>query len=224
MSLFRCEENLSEDENHTDAQIQKKKIRLKMNRSENDPLFTGKLNLSLKDLQNAEELWLVKLPRNCRRERMEGQEIILENNAENPLKLKSNGAVQNAQVMKDKFNLPFVCPQKSKDRISLRLEHGLNAEKALHNRVENFEDLEEDADTVSLSFKGKIVLSRSVETGVLPKPSPEKIERIPQPSLKRRHPFFGLDEPPTTIVKTQEEPNIAPQEKSSKKRKKRTKE
>ena len=42
MSLFRCEENLSEDENHTDAQIQKKKIRLKMNRSENDPLFTGK--------------------------------------------------------------------------------------------------------------------------------------------------------------------------------------
>ena len=178
MSLFRCEENLSEDENHTDAQIQKKKIRLKMNRSENDPLFTGKyavpfsllcilqtilfvnlnffcitgkLNLSLKDLQNAEELWLVKLPRNCRRERMEGQEIILENNAENPLKLKSNGAVQNAQVMKDKFNLPFVCPQKSKDRISLRLEHGLNAEKALHNRVENFEDLEEDADT------GKII-------------------------------------------------------------------
>jgi hypothetical protein len=42
MSLFRCEENLSEDETQTDAQIQKKKIRLKMNRSENDPLFTGK--------------------------------------------------------------------------------------------------------------------------------------------------------------------------------------
>ena len=108
---------------------------------------TGKLNFSLKDLQNAGELWLVKLPRNCRPERMEGQEIILENDAENPLKLNSNGAVQNAQVMKDKFNLPFVCPQKSKHRIALRLEHGLKAEKALHNRVENFEDLEEDADT-----------------------------------------------------------------------------
>ena len=173
MSLFRCDENLSEDENLTDAQIQKKKIRLKINRSENDPLFTGKyiipfnllcilpdnfalqsyffstgkLNLSLKELQNAEELWLVKLPRNCRPERMEGQEIILENNAENPLKLKSNGAVQNAQVMKDKFSLPFVCPKKSKDRVPFRLEHGLNAEKALHNRVEKFEDLEEDADT-----------------------------------------------------------------------------
>ena len=172
MSLFRCDENLSEDENLTDAQIQKKKIRLKINRSENDPLFTGKyiillsimytprqfwssilffstgkLNLGLKDLQNAEELWLVKLPRNCRPERMEGQEIILENNAENPLKLKSNGAVQNAQVMKDKFSLPFVCPKRSKDRVPFRLEHGLNAEKALHNRVEKFEDLEEDADT-----------------------------------------------------------------------------
>lgn len=224
MSLFRCKENLSEDETQTDAQIQKKKIRLKMNRSENDPLFTGKLNLGLKELQNAEELWLVKLPRNCRRERMEGQEIILENDAENPLKLKSNGAVQNAQVIKDKFNLPFVCPQKVKDRIPLRLEHGLNAERALHNRVEDFQDLEEDADTVSLSFKGKIVLSRSVETGFLPKPSPEKIERIPQPTLKRRHPFFGLDEPPTTIVKTEEEPNVAQHEKNSKKRKKRTKE
>ena len=78
---------------------------------------------------------------------MEGQEIILENDAENPLKLKSNGAVQNAQVMKDKFNLPFVCPKKSKDRTALRKEHGLNAVKALHNRVEDFEDLEEDADT-----------------------------------------------------------------------------
>jgi hypothetical protein len=78
--------------------------------------------------------------------------------------------------------------------------------------------------SVSLSFKGKIVLSRSVETGFLPKPSPEKIERIPQPTLKRRHPFFGLDEPPTTIVKTEEEPNVAQHEKNSKKRKKRTKE
>ena len=69
------------------------------------------------------------------------------------------------------------------------------------------------------------MLSRNVETGFLPKPSPEKIERIPQPSLKRRHPFFGLDEPPTTInVKTREEPNIVPPEKSSKKRKKRSKE
>ena len=42
MSLFRCDENISEDENLTAAQIQKKKIRLKINRSENDPLFTGK--------------------------------------------------------------------------------------------------------------------------------------------------------------------------------------
>ena len=44
MSLFRYTENLSEDENHTEAQIQKKKMRNKMNRSEDDPVFTGKFH------------------------------------------------------------------------------------------------------------------------------------------------------------------------------------
>ena len=78
---------------------------------------------------------------------MEGQDIILDNDAENALKLKTNGAVQNAQVTKSKFTLPFVCPRKVKDRESVRKEFGLKAEKALHNRDEKFEDLEEDATT-----------------------------------------------------------------------------
>ena len=47
MSLFRYAENLSEDENHTEAQIQKKRIRMKMNRSENDPVFKGKKLLKM---------------------------------------------------------------------------------------------------------------------------------------------------------------------------------
>ena len=42
MSLFRHTENLSEDENQTEAQIHKKKMRIKMNRSEDDPVFKGK--------------------------------------------------------------------------------------------------------------------------------------------------------------------------------------
>ena len=66
------------------------------------------------------------------------------------------------------------------------------------------------------------MLSRNVETGILPKPSPEKIERIPQPVLKRRHPFFGLDKPPTSIVKTEKEDNIV-LDKSVKKQKKKRK-
>lgn len=37
-----------------------------MNRDENDPVFKGKVNLSLKELQNADELWLVKVPKSVR--------------------------------------------------------------------------------------------------------------------------------------------------------------
>jgi len=224
MSLFRYAENLSEDENHTEAQIQKKRIRMKMNRSENDPVFKGKVNLSLDALQNAEEeLWLVKLPKNFRAERMEGQEIELKNDSETPLQLKTNGAIQNATVIENTFSLPFVCPQKDKKRVSVRKKHGLQAEKAIQNRDETIQDLEEDADTVSLQFKGKIVLLRHVETGEVPKPMPEEIERIPQPILKRRHPFFGVQEPSRDTGETKEVPENIVVEKKSKKRKKSTK-
>ena len=125
MSLFRYAENISEDENHTEAQIQKKRIRMKLNHSENDPVFKGKTNLALEDLKEGidsenHELWVVKLPKNFRAERMEGQEIEfpskkgLENASITPLDLKNNGVVQNALVTKETFSLPFVCPKKDK--------------------------------------------------------------------------------------------------------------
>ena len=57
---------------------------------------------------------------------------------------------------------------------------------------------------VSLQFKGKIVLSRHVETGEAPKPTPEEIERIPQPILKKRHPFFGVQQTPCDFSETKE--------------------
>ena len=67
------------------------------------------------------------------------------------------------------------------------------------------------------------MLSRHVETGVLPEPVPEEIERIVQPSLKRRHPFFGLDVPPSDVKKTKNHIEIVLVEKPSKKRKKLSK-
>ena len=143
-------------------------------------------------------------------ERFEGHEIVLENEAKNILEL-NNGTVQEAKVTKSKFQLPFVCPQSNKDRISARTQHGLKAEKAIEKGQEDFKDMEEDADSISVSFKGKIEMSKSVEIGSLPKPKPEESMRLPQPNLKRRHPFFGLEQTPSPIVKSEK--------KASKKRK-----
>ena len=53
--------------------------------------------------------------------------------------------------------------------------------------------------------KGTITLSQHVDIGTVPKPEAEIIEKIPQPALKRRHPFFGLATPPSTIEKIQAE-------------------
>ena len=79
---------------------------------------------------------------------MEGQEIELENDSETPLQLKTNGAIQNATVIKNTFSLPFVCPnKKDKKRVAVREKHGLKLEKAIQNRDETIQDLEEDADT-----------------------------------------------------------------------------
>ena len=97
-------------------------------------------------MQNSGDLWLIKIPRNIRSDKMEGQEIILDEEAENSLKLQSNGAIQSAKVTKNKFSLPIVCPKSSKNQTKIRLEHGLEAEKALQNRIDDFKDLEEDAD------------------------------------------------------------------------------
>ena len=117
------------------------------------------------------ELWLVKLPKNFRAERMEGQEIEfpskkgLENASITPLDLKNNGVVQNALVTKETFSLPFVCPKKDKKLVKVRMEHGLKVEKAIQNCNETgIQDLEEEADTVSLQFKGKIRASYKNES------------------------------------------------------------
>ena len=63
------------------------------------------------------------------------------------LDLKNNGVIQNAIVTANTFSLPFVCPKKDKELISVRKEHGLKLEKAIQNRDEAVQDLEEDANT-----------------------------------------------------------------------------
>lgn len=63
-NLFRFGNDDSEDEELNEVQRQKNRLRKRLSRPENEPAFKGKVNLSLKDLQNADELWLVKLPRN----------------------------------------------------------------------------------------------------------------------------------------------------------------
>ena len=120
-------------------------------------ILLGKLNLSLEDLKKAmasetEELWLVKLPKNFRPDRMEGQEIKFpsekkseKSETKTSLDLKNNGVIQNAIVTANTFSLPFVCPKKDKELISVRKEHGLKLEKAIQNRDEAVQDLEEDA-------------------------------------------------------------------------------
>ena len=51
----------------------------------------------------------------------------------------------------------------------------------------------------------------------MPKPKPEVIEKVPQPILKQRHPFFGLEDPPTPVNVTK----TTPKKTKSLKRKKR---
>ena len=127
-------------------------------------ILLGKLNLSLEDLKKAmasetEELWLVKLPKNFRPDRMEGQEIKFpsekkseKSETKTSLDLKNNGVIQNAIVTANTFSLPFVCPKKDKELISVRKEHGLKLEKAIQNRDEAVQDLEEDANAGEFKF------------------------------------------------------------------------
>ena len=89
-----------------------------------------------------------------------------------------------------------MCPQKgNKERLAQRFEHGLKAEQVFTRRSQNrqpnvFEDLKEEAETLSLNFKGEIVMSQHVEVAQVPQPQPEATVKMVQPSLKRRHPFF----------------------------------
>ncbi len=207
MNLFRYDNDFSEDEGLSEAQRKKKKMRKRMNKPENEPSFKGKVNCTLEELQKADELWLIKLPRNFHPDRLQGHDLVLENEADNVIEL-NNGSVQEAKVTKEKFSLPFVCPQGGKDKVSKRVEYGLKAEKAFEARLdsgleghhEKFADYEEDAEAVSLSFKGQIFVGKHVKTNALPKSYPEEVELIPQPELKARHPFFGCDEAPSFIA------------------------
>ena len=95
------------------------------------------------------------------------------------------------------------------------IEDGLNAEKAF-KKSENFEGNEEVANTTAIQFKGKIIMSKHVNIGQLPKPEPEVIEKVPQPILKKRHPFFGLEDPPTPV-----EVPLSPSKKAPSRKRKR---
>ena len=132
-----------------------------------------------------------------RADRYEDQEIVLDESAKNILQL-NNGTQIEAKIEKKKFKLPFVFPKDDKDLIPKRIKEGLEAEKAFRNS-EKFEGTEESAETSAINFKGKIIISKHVELGNLPKPEPEVIEKVPQPILKRRHPFFGSADPPTPV-------------------------
>ncbi len=230
-------------EHSEDAFTEDKKIRLgqQTNRRQgNEVVFKGRVNLSSKEISQADEVWLVKVPRSFNPERLEGHEIDLEDKASSVLEL-NNGVVVDANVSKVEFKLPLVCPQKSKELATERLEHGLKAEAAYNEYIEtamarkrgqnvgnaeSFQDLEEDLEVMARSCKGTITLSRHVDVGSVPKPKAEIIEKIAQPiGLKRRHPFFGLDSPPRLIEKVEEvQFNDIDQSQvsSSKKRKKRS--
>ena len=143
---------------------------------------------------------------------MEGQDLVLDENKQNVLEL-NNGMELEAKVQKCKFKLPYVFPKSDRELIAQRVEDGKAAEKAFKNS-EKFEGTEEQGTTCAVSFKGTITLSRKISVGVLPKPEPEVIEKVPQPELKRRHPFFGMEDPPTPI-----EPSSP--SKNTRKRKKR---
>ena len=62
MNLFKfSEENATEE--LTDVQQTKKKLKRKSQRLENEPIFSGKVNLKLNDVENADEVWLIKVPK-----------------------------------------------------------------------------------------------------------------------------------------------------------------
>lgn len=63
MNLFGYDDVSEEEEGLTEAQIRKKKFRKRLNRPDDEPMFKGKVNLSMKELQKADEVWLVKVPR-----------------------------------------------------------------------------------------------------------------------------------------------------------------
>ena len=203
MNLFRpATDDISEDEGLSDAQIRKKKQRRKLCQPDNtgEPVFKGKVNLPLKELKKeGNEIWLVKLPANVRPERFEGHDILLADKATSVLEL-NNGTLHDAVVTKEKMTLPLVCPKSGKkDLVAERVEQGLKIAQACdqrrHGASAKCKDLEEEADTISLPIKGNIVLSRHIQVSSVPEQQPEVIEKIVQPTLKRRHPFFGTDEP-----------------------------
>ena len=64
MNLFQCGEDCSEDDGLSQAQKQKKIMRKRMSQVENEPIFKGKVNLSIKELEKGDEFWLVRVPKN----------------------------------------------------------------------------------------------------------------------------------------------------------------
>ena len=97
----------------------------------------GKVNLSSKELNQADEVWLVKVPRVVKPERFEGHDIHLDKNATRSRKLQlNNGSVFEANVSKVKFKLPLVCPESSKDRVSERVDHAVKAVAAYNKYIE----------------------------------------------------------------------------------------
>ena len=63
MNLFKYDDIVEDENGLTDGQIKKKKMRKKSQRLENEPIFKGKVNLSMEDLNAADEVWLVKVPK-----------------------------------------------------------------------------------------------------------------------------------------------------------------
>ena len=153
--------------------------------------------------------------------RCEGQELILDEKTENIIEL-NNGKHLEAKIEKTKFKLPLMFPKDLvEDSINQRVEDGLNAEKAAKNG-QDFEGNEESAENFAVSFKGSIVLSKHLDLAKVPKPKPEVIEKVPQPILKQRHPFFGLENPPTPVNLTKTTTSSStPKKTKSLKRKKR---
>lgn len=196
MNLFQVED-YENSEGLTEGQIKKKKLKRQSQRLENEPIFTGKVNVGQEDVQRADEIWLIKVPKIVRSDRLEGHEIITDESAANILEL-NDGVQVETKVEKHKFKLPFVFPKSEKDLVATRIQEGLQAERAFRIS-DKFEGTEEHAETCSVSFKGTITISKHVDIGKLPKPKPEFIEKVPQPNLKIRHPFFGLEEPPTPV-------------------------
>ena len=62
MNLFKfSQEDASEELTH--AQLTKKKLKRKSQRLESEPIFSGKVNLKLDNVENADEVWLIKVPK-----------------------------------------------------------------------------------------------------------------------------------------------------------------